>query len=85
MTMTSTPQPTWPPVAPSRSKHTLSMPKIPILIMPPDMRADTFDGAAGWAWGSQEWNGTMPALAPNPKKASTKAMVAVAGAKAQVR
>ena len=58
---------------------------MPILIMPPDMSALTLEGAAGWAWGSHEWKGTMPALAPKPKKASTKATVATPGAKALVR
>ncbi len=49
------------------------------------MRALTFEGAAGWAWGSHEWKGTTPAFAPNPKKASTKAIVATDGTKARPR
>lgn len=35
---------------------------MPILIMPPDMRADTLDGASGCAWGSQECSGMIPGL-----------------------
>ena len=53
--------------------------------MPPDMSALTLEGAAGWAWGSHERKGTMPAFAPKPKKASAKASVAMPGANAWVR
>ena len=47
--------------------------------MPPDMRADTLDGASGCALGSQPCSGMIPALAPKPKKASTKHTDATAG------
>jgi hypothetical protein len=36
------------------------------------MRAEILDGAAGWASGSQMWNGMMPALTPNPIVAQRK-------------
>jgi hypothetical protein len=41
--------------------------------------ADTGDGAAGCASGSQTWSGTRPALAPKPASASRKAADAQAG------
>ena len=58
---------------------------MPILIMPPDMRADTLDGASGCAWGSQECSGMIPAFAPNPKNARTKHAEETAGPKSCVR
>ena len=47
--------------------------------MPPDMRAETFEGAAGCACGSHEWNGNMPALQPKPQNARMKHRLAIAG------
>src|ERR1035437_4461481 len=38
----------------------------------PDITAETCDGAAAWAGGSQKWNGTARALSPNPNVASAK-------------
>ena len=51
---------------------------MPNLSMTPDMSAETWLGAAGWARGSQTCNGIMPALAPKPRNASTKARLRVA-------
>ncbi len=45
----------------------------------PLISADTGDGAAGCASGSQMCSGTMPALAPKPKNASRKATEAQNG------
>lgn len=39
----------------------------------PLIRADTGEGAAGWASGSHTWSGSMPALAPKPNTARRKA------------
>ena len=44
---------------------------MPVLIITPDIRADTCDGATGWASGNQMCIGTKPALVPNPIRAST--------------
>ena len=41
--------------------------------------AETGEGAAGWASGSQTWSGTRPALAPKPASASRKAAEAQNG------
>ncbi len=37
--------------------------------MTPDISAETCEGAAGCAPGSQMWNGMMPAFAPKPMSA----------------
>ena len=42
--------------------------------MMPDKGADTEDGAAGWASGSQECRGTRPALTPKPARQSARAV-----------
>ena len=52
-TRTMRPHQSWTPEPASRSRPTLRIPGMPILIMPPDMRADTLDGASGCASGSQ--------------------------------
>ena len=39
---------------------------MPVLIITPDMSAETWMGATGWARGSQTWSGIRPALVPNP-------------------
>ena len=52
---------------------------MPVLIITPDMSAETWDGAAGCASGSQTWNGTSPALVPKPTTASTNSRPATAG------
>src|SRR3990170_5967161 len=44
--------------------------------MIPLIRADTLDGATGWASGSQTCKGTTPALAAKPKKAKKNATAA---------
>jgi hypothetical protein len=51
---------------------------MPVLIIIPDISADTCDGAAGCASGSQMCMGISPALVPKPTSASRKAMPAVA-------
>ncbi len=43
--------------------------------MTPDSTAETCEGAAAWAPGSQKCSGTAPALRPNPSSASTSATV----------
>ena len=45
---------------------------MPVLIITPDMRAETCDGAAGCALGSQMCRGIIPALMPNPISAGRK-------------
>ncbi len=45
---------------------------MPVLIMTPLISADTWEGAAGWASGSQMCSGTSPALVPKPTRASRK-------------
>ena len=84
-TRTMRPHQSWTPEPASRSRPTLRIPRMPILIMPPDMRADTLDGASGCAWGSQECSGMIPAFAPNPKNARTKHAEETAGPKSCVR
>ncbi len=64
----------------NRSRLTRSSPYTPTLSIRPLIIAETGEGAAGWASGSQTCSGTRPALAPNPNKASTKATLAQAGA-----
>ena len=45
-----------------------------VLSITPLISAETGEGAAGWASGSQTCSGSSPALAPNPNKASRKAV-----------
>ncbi len=52
---------------------------MPVLIITPDMRADTWLGATGWARGSQTCSGITPALVPKPSSASRKTSVAAPG------
>ena len=52
---------------------------MPILMMTPDMMAETWLGAIAWALGSQMWSGMTPALSPKPAKARTKMAVATPG------
>ena len=54
---------------------------MPILMITPDMMADTWLGAIAWALGSQTCSGMMPAFRPNPTSASTKIAVAIPGDK----
>ena len=44
---------------------------MPVLIITPDISAETWLGAAGCASGSQTCSGTNPALVPKPTSAST--------------
>ncbi len=46
----------------------------------PDSTAETCDGAAAWAPGSQKCTGTTPALIPNPTSASSRITVPAAPA-----
>ena len=48
---------------------------MPILIITPDITAETWLGAAGCASGSQTCTGQKPALVPKPTSASTKQTV----------
>jgi hypothetical protein len=57
---------------PRKSKNTRTIPYTPVLIITPDMSAETFDGAAGCASGSQMCRGMMPALMPKPTVAQRK-------------
>jgi len=43
--------------------------------MTPDMTAEMWLEAAGWAWGSQTWKGKTPALEPKPTKQKMKTRV----------
>jgi hypothetical protein len=52
---------------------------MPSLIITPDMSAETWLGAAGWASGSQTCSGITPALAPKPRARSPKARPAAPG------
>src|SRR5260221_13028571 len=56
-----------------------------VLIMTPLISADTGEGAAGCASGSHAWSGSIPALAPKPKKARRKATLAPAGSRRAAR
>ncbi len=47
--------------------------------MTPDMTAETGDGASGWAYGSQMWNGKIPAFVPNPSRANPNVAERIAG------
>jgi len=47
--------------------------------MTPDINAEIWEGATGWASGSQTCRGTIPAFKPKPIKAKVKAMVAQVG------
>ena len=51
----------------------------------PDMSAETWDGAAGCASGSQACSGTSPALVPKPRKASPKATLDHTGCSSPAR
>ena len=53
---------------------------MPILIIAPDMSADTWLGAAGCARGSQTWSGMSPAFEPKPMSAKAKTASRVPGA-----
>ena len=53
----------------------LKIPKMPILMMTPDITPEMWAGAAGWAYGSQVWKGTKPALTAKPAKRSRKAVI----------
>ena len=53
---------------------------MPTLIITPDMRADTWLGATGWASGSHTCIGTMPAFEPKPTAARRKQVDARCGA-----
>ena len=46
--------------------------KMAVLIMTPDMSAETWDGAAGCASGNQTCNGMIPAFVPKPKSTDPK-------------
>jgi hypothetical protein len=50
---------------------------MPVLTITPDMTAETWLGAAGWASGSHTCSGMNPALVPNPTTASTNSRPAV--------
>ena len=63
----------------SRSKVTRSTPYTAVFSISPLIIAETGEGAAGCASGSQTWSGTSPALAPKPSRARRKATVAHAG------
>ncbi|EKD34071.1 MAG: hypothetical protein ACD_75C02481G0003 [uncultured bacterium] len=65
---------TWPTTTSvtASSVYILRIPYIPILIITPDMIAEIWLGAAGWAWGSQIWMGTTPAFEPKPRNARKK-------------
>ena len=52
---------------------------MPILMMTPDMMAETWLGAIAWELGSQTCSGMMPALRPKPTSARTKIAVAIPG------
>src|ERR1035437_8794363 len=54
---------------------------MPVLIMIPDMTADTWDGATGWARGSQTWNGMAPAFVAKPMQTRTRAAFRTASEK----
>ena len=43
------------------------------------MTAETGDGASGWAYGSQMWNGKIPAFVPNPSRANPNVAERIAG------
>ena len=49
---------------------------MPVLIITPDITAETWLGAAGCASGSQTCSGKKPALVPNPTTASRNATLA---------
>ena len=48
---------------------------MPILMTTPDMREETWLGAAAWAGGSQKCRGKMPALKPKPTRNRRKVRV----------
>src|SRR5260370_27943558 len=43
---------------------------MPSFTMAPDISAETWLGASGWARGNHTWSGTTPALEPNPANAA---------------
>ena len=45
---------------------------MPVLIITPDISAETCDGAAGWASGSQTCSGKRPAFMPKPARKTRK-------------
>jgi hypothetical protein len=47
--------------------------------MTPDISAETWLGAAGWARGSHTWSGMIPALEPKPRSASRNTALRVVG------
>ena len=53
---------------------------MPILMTTPDISAETCDGAAACAGGSQKCNGTRPALTPKPTSASARTALRAAPA-----
>ena len=58
----------------SKSNDTRKIPYSAIFSMTPLINADTGEGAAGCASGSQACKGSTPALAPKPNTASTNAI-----------
>lgn len=56
-----------------------------VLSITPLISAETGEGAAGWASGSQTCSGRMPALAPKPKSESPKAQEAQNGERCWAR
>ena len=50
---------------------------MPVLIITPHITAETCEGAAGWASGSQTCSGMKPALVPKPTRARRKHTAAV--------
>ncbi len=61
------------------------MPYSAVLSMTPLISAETGDGAAGCASGSQTCSGTRPALAPKPSSARQNAIVAHSGSRRAAR
>ena len=51
---------------------------MPTLSITPESTADTCEGAAACAPGSQKWSGTAPALSPKPTSARPSATVRAA-------
>ena len=52
---------------------------MPVLMITPDMRAETLLGATGCAAGSQMCNGIMPVFTPKPNRKKQKHQVPLAG------
>jgi hypothetical protein len=53
---------------------------MPVLIMTPDITAETWDGATGCARGNQMWSGNAPAFVAKPTSKSTSATSRATGA-----